>query len=250
MQALRVPAIERWVRRVEGLRVAVAESLLRNPFGVPPYAPPPHEQDGERERRVARGAEYLEHWITERHPVARMMDATLAMARERGVPVLVFAAPINVPGLRRQGLYDRERHLEGMAVLRDITERRGGTFVDLHAGVLPTQFRDLGGHYNAAGMRRLAMALRPRLADALGIPRPASAADWPRMRMQRRWGWRPHRAKAQEGSADRPQGAPRSDPGSARDAVAEEGEEAVLHGGGGARSAEVLVEPEPVPGLE
>jgi hypothetical protein len=32
--------------------------------------------------------------------------------------------------------------------------------------------------------------------------------------------------------------------------VAEEGEEAVLHGGGGARSAEVLVEPEPVPGLE
>jgi hypothetical protein len=141
---------------------------------------------------VARGAEYLEHWITEWHPVARMMDATLAMAREHGVPVLVFAAPINVPGLRRQGLYDRERHLEGMAVLRDITERRGGTFVDLHAGVLPTQFRDLGGHYDTAGMRRVAMALRPRLADALAIPQPASAADWPRMRLERRWGWRVH----------------------------------------------------------
>lgn len=178
---LRAPLIERWVRFFEGLRVAAAESALRNPFGVAPYALPPDARAGEVERRVRRHLEHAAQRITDEHPVAQMMDATLAMVRRRGVPIVVFMAPVNVAAVAQRGQYDRARHLESVAVLRRITERHGGTFVDLYGGTLPGQFRDLGGHYDAAGMRRIAMALRPHVADALGIPRPAAAADWPRM---------------------------------------------------------------------
>ncbi len=112
------------------------------------------------------------------HPTVQMMAAAVALARERGVTMVVLAAPIPVAALRARGWY----RSENFAVLRRVVEADGGKFVDLHAALAADEFRDSSGHYTRAGAEALARRVKSGVLPLLvpgesGAPAGGSAGS-------------------------------------------------------------------------
>ena len=80
------------------------------------------------------------------HPVLRVLSATLAVFRERGIPVFVYIAPINVEHLDRIGLRDREGLRRGVESVRRVVLAGGGVLIDAHDLLPDVAFEDGGGH--------------------------------------------------------------------------------------------------------
>jgi len=80
------------------------------------------------------------------HPVLRMLAATLAVFRERGIPVFVYIAPMNVEHLDRIGFDDRDGWKRGVESVRRVVESGGATLIDVHDQLPDAAFLDGGGH--------------------------------------------------------------------------------------------------------
>jgi hypothetical protein len=101
--------------------------------------------------------------VTPRHPVVRMMAATVRLARDAGVHVIVVGTPIPFEGMRKTPGYDPALYRARYRTLADAVEEAGGVFVDLHDALAAQFFQDSVGHFYEAGARILANRLRPIL---------------------------------------------------------------------------------------
>lgn len=99
--------------------------------------------------------------IDRSHPLARMLQAAVAMCTRRGVPALVVASPIPVEKLALRGHYPAQIYRERMAVLGTMVREAGGEFVDLHDRLPDAGFRDFTGHFSPAGNQQLAQIVEP-----------------------------------------------------------------------------------------
>jgi hypothetical protein len=112
--------------------------------------------------------------VSPRLPIVRMVGATVDMAVRHGVPAVVIGSPIPVEALREQVGYDAAVYARRFAVLRQVVEAAGGTFLDLHEALGADEFADTGGHYNERGVRRLGALVEPVVLSTL---RRASARE-------------------------------------------------------------------------
>ena len=105
--------------------------------------------------------------ISRQHPTVRMMEATVRLAHEAGVHVIVVATPIPYESMRDSFGYDDAVYAARFAILRDAVEDAGGVFVDLHEALTHDLFVDPVGHFSVAGAEVLAERLRPIVAREL-----------------------------------------------------------------------------------
>lgn len=129
-------------------------------------------------RQLAPGGHRSQRWHVEatfgavlggmERPNARLevLGALLDHLRRAGVPVLVWASPVNVEYMRSLGLsmsgLDRS-----MVTIRRTVEQNGATFLDLHALLRDEAFRDLGDHYTLEGEVNGAEHVAEPLAEAI-----------------------------------------------------------------------------------
>jgi hypothetical protein len=90
-----------------------------------------------------------------------MMEATVRLAREAGVRVVVVGSPIPFEGMSKTVGYDPDLYRGRFAMLAAVVEAAGGTFVDLHDALPAARFEDTFGHFDAEGGAMLAERLRP-----------------------------------------------------------------------------------------
>jgi hypothetical protein len=102
--------------------------------------------------------------IGEDHPRLVVLQAMLQDFRKRGIPVLVWASPINLDHLRRLGIridgIDRS-----MATIKRSVENSGARFIDLHALLRDDDFADASDHY----MRDGSTSAAKRVGEQLGV---------------------------------------------------------------------------------
>jgi hypothetical protein len=105
-------------------------------------------------------------------PGLRVLDAMLEAYRAAGIPVLVYVAPLNVEHLRGLGVLDETGLARSLARIEAVARARGADFLDLHALLGDSFFKDPVDHLStdppAEGPRRVAAALLPRLGPAPG----------------------------------------------------------------------------------
>ncbi len=168
---LRTGLVERVLYRAEGLRAMFGLLPARDALG--PAIPARSVRARQREFFAFTRAN-LEHYTTplgRRNPVLRMMAATVRLASEHGVRVLVVGIPIPYEALERIAAWDAPRYAARFALLRTVVEGNGGVFLDLHTALPRSEFRDTGGHYTAEGAWRLAALLEPAIKQRLATPR-------------------------------------------------------------------------------
>lgn len=88
--------------------------------------------------------------IAEDHPRLVVLRAMLRDFKKRGVPVLVWASPINLDHLKRLG-FRFEGIDRSISTIRKSVEESGARFVDLHALLRDEDFTDAGDHYVREG---------------------------------------------------------------------------------------------------
>jgi hypothetical protein len=115
--------------------------------------------------------------VTRDHPTVRMMEATVRLARDAGVRVIVVGSPIPFEAMGASAIgYDPAVYAERFAVLADAVRDAGGVFVDLHEALPRALFHDGLGHFTEEGANVLADRLRPivvsELQDAMSASRP------------------------------------------------------------------------------
>jgi hypothetical protein len=159
---LRYESLERALYLVDGSRALLAEAEV-------PWLGPNRFTHPMLNVRAAelllRGSDVP---ITRNQPTVRMLDATVRMARRRGVRVIVLGYPVPRTTIGYDpGVYDWR-----FALLRDVVERAGGAFVDLHEAVPDAMLADPVGHLTSEGAKLLAERLRPVVAFELGRPSP------------------------------------------------------------------------------
>lgn len=76
----------------------------------------------------------------------RVLDALLRRLRRTDAPVLVMVAPTNVEALDAIGMYDHDGFATSLARIREVAERNGADFLDLHHLLPDAAFRDPRDH--------------------------------------------------------------------------------------------------------
>ena len=108
------------------------------------------------------------------HPVVQMLAGALEIYQRAGVRVLAYSVPMNVEHFEDVGFETRTGTQKTIAMLRDLVESRGGTFLDLHRMFPDKAFKDLGGHFlqeeGFDGAMLLARELTPELLRNYPLP--------------------------------------------------------------------------------
>jgi hypothetical protein len=105
--------------------------------------------------------------VSPRQPTVQLMAATIRLAREAGVHVVIVGTPLPYEEMRDSVGYDTAVYDARFKVLRDVVEEAGGVFVDLHEALPRQEFSDPVGHFTVPGARRLADQIRPVVAAEL-----------------------------------------------------------------------------------
>lgn len=155
-RVLRYPWAEDALYMADGAQALVSEAEL--PWLGPTAAALPNNL-----AMMRLGLEASDVPVTRRHPVVRMMAATVRLARRAGVRVIVVGTPIPFEGMQRMLGYDPALYLARFRTLGAAVEEAGGVFVDLHDALAAQYFQDVVGHFDATGARILANRLRPIL---------------------------------------------------------------------------------------
>ena len=156
-RSLRWDAVERALLVVDGARALVSEARLDSSG-----ARPSSLQAGlDEARRALRGSDVP---IASDHPMVRLMEATVALARAVGVRVVVVGTPIPFEAMQRTVGYDPAVYRTRFETLRAAVEQADGVFVDLHEELSTAQFVDRVGHFAKEGAEVLAERLRPIVA--------------------------------------------------------------------------------------
>jgi hypothetical protein len=158
---LRYEPIERFFYFLEGAHALVAEA------DVPWLGPNRRDDPMGGIRLVALALAESDVSITREHPTVRMMEATVRLAHEAGVHVIVVGTPVPFENMRETVGYDTALYNARFATLRAAVEDAGGMFVDLHDALLRDEFIDPVGHFTVAGAEKLAERLRPIVAREL-----------------------------------------------------------------------------------
>jgi hypothetical protein len=82
------------------------------------------------------------------HPVLQMLAATLDVLDEAGVPVLVYATPLNVEHMRTEGVIGDGGLGRSMHTVESLVHTHGADYLDLHALLPDKGFRDAPGHFS------------------------------------------------------------------------------------------------------
>ena len=77
----------------------------------------------------------------------RVLGATVDEFHRRGIPTLVFVVPANVEHWTKLGLHDAKGLEKTMDSVREIVTANGGRFLDLHATLPDSGFRDAPSHF-------------------------------------------------------------------------------------------------------
>jgi hypothetical protein len=157
-QLLRDERVERALYVVDGARACIEEAE------VPWLGPRRRPRSDEGLQMVLVGLHGSDVPIAPDHPTVRMMDATVRMAREAGVRVIVVGTPIPFEAMAKSVGYDPEIYRARFAILRAVVEGAGGVFADLHEALPAAMFEDNVGHFNREGATLLAERLRPVVA--------------------------------------------------------------------------------------
>jgi hypothetical protein len=113
--------------------------------------------------------------VTRHHPTVRMMEATVRLARDAGVRVIVVGSPLPFEAMRDSVIgYDPAVYAERFAVIADAVRDAGGVFVDLHEALPRAMFHDVAGHFEADGATVLAKRLQPVVVSELAQATSAS----------------------------------------------------------------------------
>jgi hypothetical protein len=160
-RVLRYPTIEHFFYFLEGAHSLVAQA------DVPSLGPTRLDAPRFGFRAFQLAVEGSDVPITRRSPTVRMMEATVRLARESGVRVIVIGSPVPFDNMRAIVGYDRAVYDAHFAVLRAAVEDAGGVFVDLHDALTRDLLNDASGHFTVAGAQLLAERVRPVVADEL-----------------------------------------------------------------------------------
>ena len=122
---------------------------------------------GARTRRRAFGPRpFLEGPDLDRLPLALTAGAVRSL-EEAGVPTLVYVTPINVEHMTRIGVYAPEVVSGVLRQAERLVVGAGGRFLDLHALLDDSRFRDASGHLTQSGEDCGADALARELSAAV-----------------------------------------------------------------------------------
>jgi len=119
---------------------------------------------------VERYAEFANYRLRKSDSELRMLDLLCAMLERRHVNAVLFMSPLNTGALESFGVFDRHLYSTNVAIIRDVVERHGLTFIDWNqpGKALPqalfadaTHTTDRG---SAVFARRLYRALAPKLS--------------------------------------------------------------------------------------
>jgi hypothetical protein len=166
---LRWDAVETAVYVTDGARAQYGEA------DIPWLGPPKSTNSMTALRLLGVGLGGSNVAVTRHHPTVRMMEATVRLAHEAGVRVIVIGSPIPFEAMRESAIgYDPAVYAERFAVLGDAVRDAGGVFVDLHEALPQGMFRDEVGHFTADGAKVLAERLRPVVVSELEYAMSAS----------------------------------------------------------------------------
>ncbi len=109
--------------------------------------------------------------VDTRHPVLRVLGATLRTWRDAGIEVLVVVLPVNIEHWRSLGLVgDGQAVARSIAAIEAVVRTSGGSFLDLHGLLGKEGFRDPAGHLTYTGEvngnERVVDILAPALLEA------------------------------------------------------------------------------------
>jgi hypothetical protein len=159
-QTLKNETAERIFYTAEGLRTLYAEApfweVMGPPKNPPTFNPAIRSMLDEHARPVSR-----------RQPGVAMLEATVRVLSEAGCVVLVVASPIPLEAMRVIRGIDPAVIQRNFYALRDIVEEAGGTLVDLHALLPPSELADYAGHFKPAGALHVSQVVFPSVRDAL-----------------------------------------------------------------------------------
>jgi hypothetical protein len=111
--------------------------------------------------------------LAENDPYVRYLGAALDAARAEGVPVVVWAGPVDTQLLDAERVWDRAQYERNLAFLRRYVEARGGTFVDYTTALRSDEIVD-SHHPMGVGYAKLAARIAPGVADLLRAGAPAT----------------------------------------------------------------------------
>gem|GEM_PF-6278133 len=100
-------------------------------------------------------------------PVLALLGATVRHFREEGVRVLVYVVPANMQHFARHGFREGPGLQKTLASLRKVVEQGGGEFLDLHAMLPDSGFRDIGGLFSYEGKPSAVWLVGTRIAAQL-----------------------------------------------------------------------------------
>jgi hypothetical protein len=100
--------------------------------------------------------------LTQQSTYVRYLVAAVRLARARGIPVVVFAGPMDTALLRSNDIYDPAMYRANIDAVRGLVQREGGEFVDLTDSLPADEIRD-SHHPLPTGYARLARVLEKEL---------------------------------------------------------------------------------------
>ena len=101
-------------------------------------------------------------------PTLRILASAVRIYREHGAEVLVYANPTNVEHMARVDALGDEGFSRTLEAIRTAVHREGVRFVDLHAALPDTAYKDPAGHLRAGdGVVNGVRILAERLAEAI-----------------------------------------------------------------------------------
>ena len=112
--------------------------------------------------------------LTEDSVYVRYLGAALDAARAEGVPVVVWAGPLDTKMLTDNSVWNRADYERNLAFLRAYVEKRGAVFVD-YTDTLPAEQIVDSHHPMGVGYERLAETMAPLLAKIVRSEEGSSA---------------------------------------------------------------------------
>lgn len=109
---------------------------------------------------------------TENNVYFRDLSVALDMAKRQGVPVIVYAGPVDEELMNRLDLWDQQTYRRRVASAGSIIEKHGATFVDLTSAI-PARYIVDTHHPRYEGYRTIAASLFPYVRDAIETKRAA-----------------------------------------------------------------------------
>jgi hypothetical protein len=104
--------------------------------------------------------------VSAEHPTLRILAAIVARFTRARIPILVYAAPVNVEHMRSLGL-PMENVERSLRTVARVVRKQRGQFVDFHAVLPERAFRDPGDHFTFEGEPNGTFRLASEIAAAI-----------------------------------------------------------------------------------